>query len=89
VGRLNSNRSERRRLTLVAPRFLTVRELAKYLRVHPSTVYRLLKAQQLPGFRVGTEWRFSIEQINRWRRGEEQRNCPEARARAQTLRLKA
>jgi excisionase family DNA binding protein len=88
VRRLNSNSTERR-LTLVAPRFLTVRELAKYLRVHPSTVYRLLKTQQLPGFRVGTEWRFSIQQINRWRRGEEQRSRPEARARVQTLRLKA
>ena len=53
MRRLNSNGSERRRLTLVAPRFLTVRELAKYLRVHPSTVYRLGGAQQLPSLRRG------------------------------------
>ena len=56
----------------VASVLLTVRELADYLRVHPTTVYRLLRAKQLPGFRVGSEWRFSIEVIDRWRSGEEQ-----------------
>ena len=66
------DRSETPRLTLVTPRFLTVRELAKYLRVHPTTVYRLLKAQEIPGFRVGSEWRFNVEAIKRWRRGKEQ-----------------
>jgi excisionase family DNA binding protein len=32
---------------------LKVAELAEYLRVHPATVYRLLRRKQLPGFRVG------------------------------------
>ena len=54
------------------PRVLTVRELSEYLRVHPTTVYRLLRAKQLPGFRVGSEWRFSIDVIDRWRSGEEE-----------------
>jgi excisionase family DNA binding protein len=55
-----------------SPRVLTVRELSEYLRVHPTTVYRLLRAKQLPGFRVGSEWRFSIDVIDRWRSEEEQ-----------------
>ena len=46
---------------------LTVRELADYLKVHPSTIYRLLKQQKLPAFRVGSDWRFNIESIDRWR----------------------
>jgi excisionase family DNA binding protein len=54
------------------PKVLTVRELSEYLRVHPTTVYRLLRARQLPGFRVGSEWRFSLDMIDRWRSGEEQ-----------------
>jgi excisionase family DNA binding protein len=33
-------------------RILTVRELAGYLRVHQTTVYRLLKVKKLPAFRV-------------------------------------
>jgi excisionase family DNA binding protein len=46
---------------------LTVKEVAAYLRVHQSTIYRLLKAQQLPAFRVGSDWRFNIEAIDQWR----------------------
>ncbi len=46
---------------------LTVRELAHYLRLHPTTVYRLVKAGQLPGFKIGFSWRFNSEDIERWR----------------------
>ncbi len=49
---------------------LTVRELSNYLRVHPSTIYRLLKKGQLPGFKVGSDWRFNIEAIDSWRLGQ-------------------
>ena len=60
---------------------LTVRELSEYLRVHPTTVYRLLRAKQLPGFRVGSEWRFSIDMIDRWRSEEEQESVSARRRR--------
>ncbi|MBV8359892.1 MAG: helix-turn-helix domain-containing protein [Deltaproteobacteria bacterium] len=46
---------------------LTVRDLSSYLRVHPSTIYRLLKTGQLPAFKVGSDWRFNVEEIDRWR----------------------
>ncbi len=49
-------------------RLLTVKELSDYLRVHPSTIYRLLKRGELPGIRLGSDWRFSIEAIELWRR---------------------
>jgi excisionase family DNA binding protein len=49
---------------------LTVRELSNYLRAHPSTIYRLLKKGQLPGFKVGSDWRFNIEAIDSWRLGQ-------------------
>jgi excisionase family DNA binding protein len=45
---------------------LTVREVAEYLRVHQATIYRLLKEQKLPAFRVGADWRFNREVIERW-----------------------
>jgi excisionase family DNA binding protein len=54
-------------------RVLTVKDLSNYLKVHSSTIYRLLKAGQLPGFRIGSDWRFNIEEIDRWRAGCEQR----------------
>lgn len=46
---------------------LTVREVAAYLRVHSSTIYRLLKKKELPAFRIGSDWRFMADQIDRWR----------------------
>ena len=46
---------------------MTLREVSAYLRVHPSTVYRLLKHNQIPAFHIGSDWRFNIEAIDRWR----------------------
>jgi excisionase family DNA binding protein len=53
---------------------LTVRELAGYLRVHQTTVYRLLREQKLPAFRVGSDWRFNREAIEQWMIHEQQRS---------------
>jgi excisionase family DNA binding protein len=50
-----------------AAKVLTVNELADYLRVHRSTIYRLLKKGQLPGFKIGSDWRFNVEVIDDWR----------------------
>ncbi len=36
---------------------LTCDEAAAYLRLHPRTVGRLLKAKTLPGVKVGSQWR--------------------------------
>ncbi len=52
--------------SLLVNRMLTAQELAVYLRVNRSTVYRLLKKGELPGFRIGSEWRFRIDEVNRW-----------------------
>jgi excisionase family DNA binding protein len=50
----------------VNSRILTVRDLSIYLRVHPSTIYKMLKRNQLPAFRVGSDWRFTVEAIDQW-----------------------
>jgi excisionase family DNA binding protein len=55
------------RVEFMRSRVLTVPEVSKYLQVHPSTVYRLLKNNQLPAFRVGSDWRFMLESIDQWR----------------------
>jgi excisionase family DNA binding protein len=44
---------------------LTTGEVAEVLRVHPKHVYRLLK-KGLPGRRVGSEWRFSRDDVLAW-----------------------
>ena len=48
---------------------ITIGELSEYLRVHRSTLYRLLKKGQLPGFKIGSDWRFNVETIDQWRLG--------------------
>ena len=45
---------------------LTLQEVAKYLRVHPSTVYRLAKKGQIPAFKLGSDWRFNLESLDQW-----------------------
>jgi excisionase family DNA binding protein len=51
-------------------RILTVSELSEYLNVHRSTIYRLLRERKLPGFRPGSDWRFSVDAIQRWQRDQ-------------------
>jgi excisionase family DNA binding protein len=55
---------------------LTVRNVAEYLHVHPSTIYRLVKNKQLPAFRVGSDWRFNRQEIDRWRADAEHNHMP-------------
>jgi excisionase family DNA binding protein len=50
---------------------MTVKELSDYLKVHPSTVYRQLRRGRLPAFKVGSDWRFNVESIDRWRLGQD------------------
>ncbi len=55
------------RVEVLKDSVLTVQEVSSYLRVHPSTIYRMLKRNQIPAFRVGSDWRFTVEAIDQWR----------------------
>jgi excisionase family DNA binding protein len=45
---------------------LTVEEVADFLKVHASTIYKLLKRHETPAFRVGADWRCHAVQIEEW-----------------------
>lgn len=45
---------------------LTVDELAIYLKVSRSTLYKLLSEGKVPGQKVGKHWRFRKAAIDRW-----------------------
>ncbi len=47
---------------------MTVANLAQYLHCHQSTIYRLLKDEKLPAFKIGGGWRFQRSAIDQWAR---------------------
>lgn len=52
----------------------TVQELAEYLRMKPLTIYKHAASGKLPGFKVGSHWRFKKSTIDRWIQAQEKSN---------------
>lgn len=48
------------------PTIMTVQEVARYLRLHAITIYRMIRLGQLPAIRVGRGWRFKKDEIDLW-----------------------
>jgi excisionase family DNA binding protein len=55
-----------KRRPFVGDRLLTVGEVAATMRVSNMTVYRLIKAGQLPAIRVGKNYRIRESDVNRY-----------------------
>jgi excisionase family DNA binding protein len=45
---------------------LTIRDVAAYLKLPVSTVYRLAERRELPGHKVGRQWRFHKSILDDW-----------------------
>lgn len=46
---------------------MSTHEVAKYLNIHPSTLYRLLsRGEGPPSFKVGSDHRFRKEAVDAW-----------------------
>lgn len=45
---------------------LTFEETRKYLRVHRMTLYRLAQEGKIPASKVGRQWRFKKDKLDRW-----------------------
>lgn len=45
---------------------LTMKELATYLKIAEKTAYRFASEGKVPGFKVGSAWRFRKSEIDRW-----------------------
>lgn len=54
-------------------RLMTIEEVAAYMQVSRFTVYRLAKERSMPATRIGRQWRFQKEEIDRWMREQYQR----------------
>jgi len=49
-----------------AAEILTIRDVAAYLKLPVSTVYRLAERRDLPGHKVGRQWRFHKSVLDEW-----------------------
>ncbi|NOS81330.1 MAG: helix-turn-helix domain-containing protein [Nitrospira sp.] len=45
---------------------LTVMDVAQFLRVPKSTVYKLARQGELPASKIGKHWRFLRHDLNQW-----------------------
>lgn len=52
---------------------LTIREVAKYLKINEKTAYRLAAEGKLPGFKIGGTWRFRKDEIEKLTKGKTKR----------------
>jgi excisionase family DNA binding protein len=45
-------------------RIVTTRELANYLKLTQVTIYKYANEGKVPGFKVGSRWRFDLDEID-------------------------
>ena len=54
------------------PSLMTLDEVAKYLRMKKVTIYKHAQEGKVPGFKVGSKWRFKKTSIDKWIADKEQ-----------------
>ncbi len=57
-------------LHLAASDVMTIAELAEYLKVSKSSLYKLVQQSKVPGQKVGKHWRFRRDVIDHWLAGQ-------------------
>jgi len=50
---------------------LTLQECSLYLKIAESTIYVLARKSKIPCQKVGRNWRFSKDALDRWLRGDD------------------
>jgi excisionase family DNA binding protein len=48
------------------PTIMTLEEVARFLRLNKSTIYRMAREGTLPAWKLGNVWRFKKEAIEDW-----------------------
>ena len=46
--------------------YLSIEGVAKRFGINVTTVYRLVQRGELPGFKIGNQWRFSEDLLDSW-----------------------
>lgn len=51
---------------------LTIQEASEYLNISERTLYKMVKEKRIPCRKVGRQWRFHKEVLDKWLKGEDQ-----------------
>jgi len=46
--------------------WMTLEEVAQYLKVSKDSIYRLAQKGKMPASKIGNLWRFKREEIDKW-----------------------
>ncbi len=64
---------------------MTAKDVADYLDLHPLTVHRYAREGKIPGFKIGTDWRFHRKHIEKWIKEKVQYNLEGKERRKEAL----
>lgn len=51
---------------LFMDKWLTLEQIAEYLQMSTSSIYKKAQAGKIPSYKVGRQWRFKKEEIDGW-----------------------
>jgi excisionase family DNA binding protein len=55
---------------LTSDKWLTLDELAEYLKLSRAKLYRMAQEGKIPASKIGNQWRFDREEIDAWARSQ-------------------
>ena len=47
-------------------KWLTLEQIAEYLQMSESSIYKMAQGDKIPAYKVGRQWRFKKEEIDKW-----------------------
>jgi len=51
---------------LFMEKWLTLEQIAEYLQMSTSSIYKMAQTGKIPAYKVGRQWRFKKEEIDKW-----------------------
>ena len=55
-----------RTVSRIEKNVMNIKQVADYLGVHTSTIYKYAQKGTIPAFKIGSDWRFSSKHIDLW-----------------------
>jgi len=59
---------------LIMDRWLTLEQVSEYLQISVSSIYNMARKGKIPAYKVGRQWRFRKEEIDKWVRMQNRAN---------------